>query len=333
MTNTLSHRERVETIIAGENPDRMAASVWRHFFHKEATAEGLADAMLDFQKRFDWDFMKINPRASYHVEDWGNRLEWSTDEYQKHVKTEFAVKTIDDWDKITPLPPTSPVLAEHLKAIRLIKKVSDPELPLFMTVFNPLGIARYLAGSKEKLLEHLAQDPNRVRQALENITVTFEQYTAEIRNAGADGLFYATLEWASTDAIPCEQYHTLCRPLDLRIIKSAGDDALNMLHVCTSNNYLKELSDYPVPLINWESHDPTNVNLDNSFAFLQDKTAVGGLDDRGWLWHARPDEIAHELTRIKDRMAGRRFIFGPGCAIDPEIPYENLQVVRDNLSI
>jgi len=66
-----SHRDRLEMILAGEKPDRFAASFWRHFFHMEHHAEGTAEAMVSFQKRFDWDFIKINPRADYHVEDRG----------------------------------------------------------------------------------------------------------------------------------------------------------------------------------------------------------------------------------------------------------------------
>jgi uroporphyrinogen decarboxylase len=128
-----------------------------------------------------------------------------------------------------------------------------------------------------------------------------------------------------------EQYQKLGRPFDLRIIKAAGDDSINILHVCASNNYLKELSDYPVHLINWDSSDPTNLNLDDYFKHQNNKTVIGGLDDKGWLWHSKPKEIESEITRIKESMSGFRFIFGPGCAIDPEIPYENLDALRRSL--
>jgi uroporphyrinogen-III decarboxylase len=30
-------------------------------------------------------------------------------------------------------------------------------------------------------------------------------------------------------------------------------------------------------------------------------------------------------------MAGKRFIFGPGCTIDLEVPAENIRALRDNL--
>jgi len=331
MPDKYSHRERIEMTMGGEIPDRPAISVWRHFYHRESSAEMLAGAMLAFQEKFDWDFMKINPRASFHVEDWGNRLRWSTDEFRKHEKLEFAVKDINDWDRIAPLSMQKPVLAEHLKAISMIKKKSDPELPLLMTIFNPLGIARYLTGSTDTLKEHIDRDPKRIIDALENITVTYEQFAIECLNAGADGIFFATLEWASSDNMTYDDYIRFGRPYDLRILNAVNESKFNMLHVCHTNNYLKELSDYPVNMINWDSSHPTNPNIDRAFEFSGDKTVVAGLDDKGWLWHSRPDEITGEIARLKDKYKGKRFIFGPGCAVDPELPYANLTALRTTL--
>ena len=87
----MNPRERLLTLLAGDKADRPAVTVWRHFYHRETTARGLADAMVDFQERFGWDLMKINPRASYHMEDWGNVLDGSDSEFKKHNKTKFAV--------------------------------------------------------------------------------------------------------------------------------------------------------------------------------------------------------------------------------------------------
>ncbi len=331
MTNKYSHRERLEMITKGEQPDRSAASLWRHFFHVESSAEKMAEAMIAYQNKYNWDFMKINPRASFHTEDWGNKLEWSTDEFSNHTHTEYAVVNPEDWDKIDVLPSTAPVLADHLQAINQIRKTCGPDLPILMTVFNPVGIARRLIGDRDKFLEHLKNYPEQVTGAIERITETFEKYVPEILNAGADGLFFATLNIACSGAMPYEQYKSFCRPYDLRILKASGDSALNLLHVCDSNNYLKELADYPVQLVNWNASDPTNTNLEDNFEFLGDKTVIGGLDDLGWLLNGTPDEVKTEVLKIKDRMAGKKFIFGPGCAISPRIPHENIMAVIDNL--
>ncbi len=332
MKGKLSHRERIEAIMRGEKPDRPAVSLWRHFYHREATAEGLAEAMLAYQKEYDWDFMKINPRASHHVEDWGNRLEWSNDEFKKHRKKVFAINRIEDWDKIEVLDSTAGVLGEHLKAIALIARGSGKDLPMFMTVFSPFSIAGDLVSDGKMLLNHLEKDPKRVLAALEKITITFEHHATEIRNAGADGLFFATTEWASSDVMSYEQYEKFARPYDLRILRAALD-GLNILHVCGSNNFLRELSDYPVSLVNWESHNPTNLNLDKGLDILKGKTAIGGIDHSGWLLRATPAEVKNEIARLKERYLDRRLIFGPGCTYEPSVPKENIAALREGLSI
>ncbi|SYZ74175.1 conserved hypothetical protein [Candidatus Zixiibacteriota bacterium] len=328
MKKGLSHRERIAAIMKGERPDRPAVSLWRHFYHREATAEGLAEAMLAYQKKYDWDFMKINPRASYHVEDWGNNLEWSHDEFKKHIKLNFAVKRLEDWESIGILNPTAGVLGEHLKAIRLIRKGAGIDLPLFMTIFSPISIAGDLVPDGGMLSKHLGAAPDRVLEAIQNITITFERYAAEIRNAGADGIFFATTEWASADAMTYESYEELARPFDLRILKAAGD-GLNILHVCGSNNFLKELSDYPAPLVNWDGCNPTNANLDRGLEMLTGKTVIGGIDHTGWLLRATPNEIRNEIARLKERYEGRKVIFGPGCTYEAAVPEKNIAALRE----
>jgi uroporphyrinogen decarboxylase len=71
----MNRRERVRAALQGKPVDRPPISFWRHFFDKETSAAGLAEAMLDFQCTYDWDFMKVNPRACYHAEPWGCRFQ------------------------------------------------------------------------------------------------------------------------------------------------------------------------------------------------------------------------------------------------------------------
>jgi len=331
MPDKYTHRERIEMIMRGEFPeDRAAASIWRHFYHRELDPDDFVASMLDYQKRYDWDFMKINPRASYHVQDWGNTLKWSTDEFLKHEKLTFAVNDYGDWEKLEVLKPSAPVLAEHLQSIQDIRKAVGPDLPLFMTVFTPISIARYLVGTNDKLVDHIKNAPEKVLIGLEIVTQTYEKYAEAIIDAGADGLFYATTHWASSDLLTRPEYEEFGKTYDLRVLNRVRDK-LNIFHVCASNNYLKELADYPADLINWDSSDPTNVPLDLAFEFLGDKTAIGGIDHTGWLKHAAPGEIGIEVEKIKARMTGKKFIFGPGCTIDPEVPAENIRALRKAL--
>ncbi|MEE8576431.1 MAG: uroporphyrinogen decarboxylase family protein [candidate division Zixibacteria bacterium] len=328
-----THRERMELIFSGEKPDRFAASFWRHFFHKEHYAEGTAEAMLDFQKRFDWDFMKINPRADYHIEDWGFKQQYSHEEFKKHIKTDFPVESLDDWRNIEPLPLSSPALDEHLKAVSLIRKSLPRDFPILMTVFTPLAVAGRMVKDNDMLAGHIHKHPDKVLPAIEAITQTFEQFVVELRNAGADGIFYATTQWASSNLITWDEYLKFGVPFDLRVISQAGDDALNVFHVCSSNNYLKQLLelDYPCHMYNWDSNDPTNHPIDKGFELISDKPILGGVDHEGWLLHSSADEIRYKIDEIKDSFDPARLIIGPGCAIPPEVPMENLAAIRERL--
>ncbi len=333
MADKYSPRERVQMICAGEKPDRYAASFWRHFYHMEHHAEGTAEAMLAFQKRFNWDFMKINPRAEYHVEDWGLGLKWSHDEFTKHTKTNWPIKTAADLLKVKPLPATAPTLAEHLKVVSMIRKKSDKELPILMTVFTPLAIAGRMIEDNHALAGFIREAPDKVHACLRAITDTFKNYVGELRNAGADGLFFATTHYATSDMLTWEEYKEFGVPYDLEVIGAAEDDAMNLFHICGSNNYLKEIKDlnYPVMMYNWDDSDPTNVPLDKAYDLIPDKALVGGVDRNGWLLKSTAEEVGFQIERILAKHDPSRIIVGPGCSIPPEVPMPNLQAIRERL--
>jgi uroporphyrinogen decarboxylase len=329
----LNHRDRIQAVIEGERPDRFAASFWRHFFHKEHYAEGTAEAMIDFQKHFDWDFVKINPRADYHVQDWGVELRYSHDEFKKHAKVDFPVKAPDDWTRIQALPLDSPALAEHLKVISLIRKGVGREVPILMTLFTPLSVAGRMVKEQQTLIDHIRQRPESVHHALENIKDTLIRFAEEARNAGADGLFYATTQWASSDMLSWAEYREFGLKYDLAPVQATGGDALNLLHVCASNNFLQELveQDHNCRLLNWDTSDPTNMPLDKAEESITSMALVGGVDHKGWLQHSDPGEIEGQMQNLRKAHNPARVIIGPGCSLPPETPIANLEQVRKGL--
>jgi len=60
--------QRIESIINGKPADRSLISAWRHFTNSEQNPKDLAKVMAAFQLKYDWDFMKINPRGVYYAE-------------------------------------------------------------------------------------------------------------------------------------------------------------------------------------------------------------------------------------------------------------------------
>lgn len=324
---TMSKKERVKAALQGKEVDRPPVSFWRHFFEKETSAEGLAEAMLGFQNRFDWDFMKVNPRACYHVEDWGCRFQFSGDPHIAPVMTEAAVQKVEDWKKITVLPPDKGSLGEQLQALKLIKAGLNDEIYFLETVFTPLSIAGRLVESEETLKEYMHKHPEAVHEALEKITETYRQFARACLDVGASGLFYATTAWASYELLTDEEYAEFGRPYDLKVLEAVQDAEFNLLHVCRGHNMLHKLADYPVHALNWASRDPSNPSLQEGTVYA--KAVVGGIDHRGILQTGSPEEVVAQAKDAKEQTGGVRWILAGECSIPTRTPERNLQAIRE----
>jgi uroporphyrinogen decarboxylase len=330
MNLTSAGRERLMAVARGDVPVRPPVTFWRHFFTEENDPVSLAEALIGFHRTFGWDWIKLNPRASYHLEDWGFQYEPSTDPLKKPVKKHFPITSPEDWSRITPKKATTGVLGEHLEAVRevVIRAQGDPVL---MTVFTPLSIAGDLIEHDSTLLEHMASHPKRVEEALENITETFEVFVEEVLNAGADGLFFATTQWASRSLMSTEQYNRWGRPYDLRILERVKAAPLNLLHVCNHDCMLAELANYPVPLLNWGFTDPGNPHLEKGFSQVQ-KPVIGGVAKQRDLLESTPQEVYERVDMLMNAMAGRPWGCGPDCSIEPATSEDHLRAVMEAIA-
>src|SRR4030067_822385 len=284
----LSHKERILSLIESEPIDRVPMSFWRHFYHRERTAQELAEAMLDFQKKFYEGLIKVNPRAAYHVQDWGAVLKYSNDEFTKTQTVDYPVKKTSDWEKLKVLDPTQGALGEQLQALSLIKNGLRNTVHFVETVFTPLSIAGDLVQDDKMLIQDLRENSKIIHQALEVITSTFEKFVGEVLNSGASGIFLATTQWASTNYITKEEYLEFGRPYDLRILKAAQGAEVHILHVCEPNNFLELFVDYPAHIINWDATDPTNLNLREGAKLLR-KVVLGGINHKVDLAQKNPN--------------------------------------------
>ncbi len=327
----MTKKERVKTALKGEAVDRPPASFWRHFYESETTAEGLADAMLGFQRKYDWDFVKVNPRASYHVEGWGVALEFSGQPHVAPKRLDYPVKSSADWARIRPLPLDQGPLAEQLKALQLIKEGLKGEAFFVETIFSPLSIAGDLVGSSGQLQKDLRESPATVHQALQVITETFAPFAQRCLEVGASGIFFATTDWASYDLLTDREYDEFGRAYDLQVLKNVQDGAdLNVLHVCKDHNMLFALADYPVHAINWDATSPTNPNLKQGLEKCR-QAVIGGID-RHTLRTGTPDDVVAEVERAKEMTGGHRWMLGPSCSIPTESREENLRAARAALA-
>lgn len=332
-------RQRMEAILHGEPADRPPVSAWRHFIDQEQRPEDLAAAMVGFQRTYDWDFMKINPRAVYYHEAWGNQYDYSR--YNDVVPTcvRHAVHSAADLAPIQELPGDQGPFAEQLTAVRMIRAELGDEVPLLQTIFSPLAVLLNLCGARSvgryrespressPLIQLLQEDREGAHRALRAIANTLASYAAATLKAGADGAFYASLGMAREGYLTLEEWQEFARPYDL-IVLEALETAPTILHTCGIYGNPQRFADYPVKILHWAESAPGNPSIAESSAWLGGKAVLGGVDERPFGTGAA-DQIAAMAAEAVKAHRNRPFVLGPECSVSPKTLDEEFRALRD----
>jgi uroporphyrinogen decarboxylase len=327
----MTKRERVLAALRGDEVDHVPVSAWGHDFLREWAAEGLAEATLEAYGRYDWDFIKVNPRASYYVEDWGGRFQPSGRADAPPQTLAVAVSSTADLRSLRPLDPSLGAYGEQLAALRLIRDrlasaSGGGEAPFIQTVFSPLAVASRLAGSHEPIRQYMEEAPQNLEAALAVIAETLAAYARACLEAGADGIFFASVEWGSRNYVSAEQYDRFGRPFDLRVLEAVQGAPFNLLHVCRNNNMLTDLLDYPVHAFHWATTGSDNPSLTDILARTE-KAVAGGVSHDSTILSSRPEDVAAEARAAIDATGAHRFLLAPGCSIAPQTPEANLRAM------
>ena len=317
-------RERVLAALRGQEVDRAPVSFWGHDFLREWTAEGLAAAMLESVRTFDYDYLKVNPRATYYAEAWGCRYRPSNDPARGPDVEHWVLREAADLAAIGPVDVQAGPFGEQLEALRLIAQGLRGEVPFVQTMFSPLSVVGRLANGREAAHRWMAEEPAALHAALAAVAETLASYSRACLDAGADGIFFATTEWGSHDASTAEEYQTFGRPYDLRVLEAVEGAPMNILHVCRPHNMLEELLDYPVAAVNWAVHAPGNISLAEALPKTE-KAVMGGVDERHALLDGSPGDVREQVLEALRGTGGRRFLLAPGCSVSPQTPPENLR--------
>jgi uroporphyrinogen decarboxylase len=320
----MNPKARIKKLLSNEALDSPAMSLWRHFYHCEGSAKELAASMLDWQRKWSWDFVKVNPRASYHVEGWGAKFTASTEELKKPVQTVVPVHTGGDLLKLKPLPSNEGPLGEQLSALRLIREALGRDIFMVETVFTPLSIVADLCESDEAFGRLLRLEKKAVKLTLEVVTETFKRFGKACLDGGADGLFFATTEWGTKMNISEDEYREFGRPYDLEVLRGVKGAEFNILHVCKADNLLLPLLSYPVRAFSWDPTEATNPGL-GEVRSRTDKVLIGGLNYRKTLLGPSQEDVRREADSALSATGGRGFILAAGCTIYPETPEENIR--------
>ena len=335
----LSKRERVEAALQGQPVDRVPVSAWRHFIPDELSTDTLAQASLKHFNDYDWDWMKVNPRATYYAEAWGNQYDFTQYARVYPKRVGGPIESAADLAKIREVDPADGVFAEQLELMRKIKAGIDGA-HFVQTVFSPLSVLSFLAAHPQThsdvaavqaqydgLRQMIQENPRGVHEALKNIAATLAGYAARVVDAGASGLFFAIVKLARKDILSREEFEEFGKPYDLQVLRAVQGAPFNLLHICGPAVYFQSVQDYPVHAINWAAIGQQNPTVSEAIR-QTDKAIIGGVDEEGVLQSGTPEEVIQEALEAIRVTGGRRFLLSPGCGTGMNVPPANLHALR-----
>ena len=322
----LSKRERLERAIAGREVDRVPVALWRHWPGDDQRAADLAEATVAFQRRWDFDFVKVSPASSFCITDYGVQDRWvghleGTREYIKR-----AVERSLDWTELRVLDPNRGALARQLDALRMIREALGDDVPIIQTIFSPLAQAKNIAG-KERVIKHMRTVPDRLQTGLGIITESTLRFIDAMRQIGISGIFYA-VQHASYAVMSEDEYRAFGRPYDLRILEALPESWwLNVMHLHGDAPMFDAVADYPVQVINWHDRETAPPLADGKLKF--GGAVSGGLGRWDPMHNGTPVEVREQARRAIEETNGRRFILSTGCVIMTTTPLSNIRAARE----
>lgn len=322
----MNKRERLEKTIARESTDRVPVALWRHWPGDDQRPVDLARSILDFQYRWDFDFIKVTPASSYCIADYGVEDRWVGSLEGTREYTKRAVVDPEDWTTLPNLDPTAGMLGQQLETLRLIEAGLNEDVPIIHTIFNPLSQVKNIAGP-DNLIGYLRQSPDELKAGLETLTENTMRYIQAVKDTGVvAGIFYA-VQHASYSIMSEAEYEEFGKPYDLRILEALPDDWwFNLLHLHGDAPMFDLIAQYPVQAMNWHDRETAPTLAEGKARF--NGAVCGGLGRWDAVHNGTPTDVRQQAADAILQTEGRGFILSTGCVLMTTSPVSNVRAIR-----
>ena len=294
----LTHKERVDRALQGEDVDRPPFSLWHHY--KRPTAELEAQDHLEFHRRYDTDFVKVMNDFDYPRSKNGK------------------------WYELEPLKTPYP---EQLRTLELVRDGLHGDAYFIDTLYGPYMTAMLLlaaepefAGKKDAEDRtdvinsiHDFQKANTAawEQAMEAVTQSTINHIRRSQEIGCSGtlvsIFNATSKFGSVS-----DYERYSKPYDKRVLAALADTKLTLLHLHTLERpYLDQFKDFQAPVINYSVKTSGIPIVEVRKEYSQ--AIAGGVDEVDFD-KLTTEEIRKQWTLAREQ-AGSKYIITPGCSV------------------
>lgn len=203
---------------------------WKHYPVADQTGVELARETIEWQKKFNFDLVKITPAGSWQATCYGLEDSWNNDFLGRRNIDKRVVFNENDWSKIKEFTSTPKQLEEQIKAVKLVCD-EIKNVPVYATVFCPITQAIQLAGI-DVLKTHWQNNKEVVKEALRVITKNTILTIQKFNEMGARGLYFVT-QAQQNSFFSFEEYTAIGKPWDTECLEVATElfeDVIFHLH-------------------------------------------------------------------------------------------------------
>ncbi len=295
----LTHKERVDRALQGQDLDRPPFTFYQHY--KRPTAQLEAQDHLEFHRTYNTDIVKVMNDFDYPRSKTGK------------------------WYELKPLENPYP---DQLATLRLVRDGLNGNAYFIDTIYGPYMTAMILFQSQpqfarlgkseevqdqqiKSLHEFQQQNPDAWHGALNAITQSTINHIRQSKRIGASGalvsIFNAESKFGSVS-----DYERFTRPYDKRVFDALNDTKLSVLHLhYLERPYLDQFKDFNAPVIQY-SVKASGIPIPE-LRKQYSQPFAGGVDEIDYQ-KLTVAEIKKQWTEAREQ-AGAKYIAAPGCSV------------------
>ena len=308
-TNVMTRMQRFHAAVAGEPVDRVPCTGWVHFITEELGGTEHALRHTRWVRDHDWDICKIVNDFHYPFPEGAERL-----------------RGVDDMLRFAPASLDEPAFAEELKAIRLLRAEFGPDMPIILTVFEPLRQIVRRAGMPS--LQLILDNPQPALRMLDTVAETTARYMGAIRDAGCDGIFLACtggLRPPVRFGLSDEHYARFVKPYERAMLEAAAG-MVRIVHAHGAPIDVDRVIDLPCEVLSLSDRLPGNPSL-AQLRRKTDRCLMGGIDESR-IHDMSQQELEEQIADAIRQLDGHKMILSPGCTLPAWTPAHQLHLIR-----
>lgn len=301
---TLTAREKLQAVVAGQRVDHPPATAWVHFASEHLPPQETAALHLRFAEAYQPDLLKIHA------------------DYRLRVSRFHDLRSADDLLQIALSAAGSPCFVQQKQCVSAVLASAPNNCVVMDTLFSPFQNLLRNVGKDQ--LSVLLQYPSQTLEALEQITKASCEHLYWLQEQGVDVCFFATHAAIADEQLAGDArkkrddiLHDWIQPFDKQVL-AAASGMTRILHAHGQPLMMAQLQGYEFEVLHVATELAGNPSLSELRQWTH-KCLMGGINENTFAGLSL-GALAGQIDAARTAAADCGLILAPGCSLPPHTP-------------